>query len=198
MAAGRMATFDIAGLRLQSHTKHELNNSLLSYAYSQSLAMSGGLLLHAAAVTKGKRTFLFFAASEGGKSTVAAISRSYKVLGDDVVAVRKIKSCFYAFSTPWRQSGFVKTDMLTKGKISGAFFIKKSKRIHFSPLSGAQALAKILSRQIHFFTYTPAPLVKKIFFTASDLAKHVNAYEMEFTKTGDFWPRLEEQIDARR
>jgi len=198
MKSGAKTLVNVAGLRLRSHTKINFNDRIVSYAYSQLLAVNGGLLLHAAAVTKGKRTFLFFAASDGGKSTVAAISKSHEVLSDDVVAVRKVKGAFYAFPTPWRQSGFVGKDLTAKGKIRAIFFIKKSKRIHFTPLSGARALANILSGQIHFFSYTSQPLIKEIFFTAAGLVKRVKAYEMEFTKAGDFWPKLEDCLSGRR
>jgi len=172
------------------------DDRLLSYTYSQVLAANRGLLLHAAAVLKDKRAFLFFGPSGGGKSTIAWLSRDYEVMADDVAAVRKIKNRFYVFSTPWRQSGFVRTDAKTSGRVSAIFFIKKSRRIRFKPLRPEDALARIVGRQVHFLKYTDMLLAGKIFFTTYDLVKSVPAYEMEFKKDGDFWLKLEDSIDA--
>jgi hypothetical protein len=171
--------------------KKEFNDKLLSYVYSQMIAMNRGLLLHATAVLKGKKAFLFFGPSGGGKSTVAALSRDHEVIGDDVVAARKCGAAFYAFSTPWRQSGFVRTHTRAKGKVRAVFFLKKSKRIRFEPLSKEEALARIVSRHIHFFTYTEMPLAGKVFDTAVEFVKSFPAYEMEFVKDKSFWPALE-------
>ena len=171
---------------------------LACYEYSQTLAMNHGFLAHAAAVLKCGRVFLFFGPSGGGKSTIAALSKNYEVISDDVVAVRKLRGSFYAFSTPWRQSGFVKTDRRANGRIAAAFFLKKSHRIHFAPLRPEETLSKIIPRQVHFFTYTESDLAGKIFYTVCDFAKHLCAYEMEFKIDIDFWQKLEEWIDVRR
>jgi hypothetical protein len=176
------------------YIKKEFNDRILSYAYSQILAMNRGLLLHSTAVLKNGKIFLFLGTSGGGKSTVAAISKDHKVIGDDVVAVRKIRSAFYAFSTPWRQSGAVITDRRIKGKVHALYFLNKSKRIRFEPLAQERALAAMLARQIHFLNHTEMPLIEKAFFTACELARAVPAYRMEFKKDEDFWPSLEDAL----
>jgi len=37
-----------------------------------------------------------------------------------------------------------------------------------------------------------------IFVMASGLVRDIPAYDMRFTKDADFWPELEEVVDARR
>jgi hypothetical protein len=179
-------------------SKKGFDDRLLSYAYSQILASKGGGLLHATAVSRGGKTSLFFGSSGGGKSTVAVLSRGHRIIGDDVVAVRRIGRGFYAYSTPWRQSGLVNASACIKGKIAALFFLKKSKRIHFKPLKPQEALRRIVDRHIHFLRYTEMPLSGKAFFAAEDLARGVPAYEMEFKKEADFWPLLEKTINGRR
>ena len=56
----------------------------------------------------------------------------------------------------------------------------------------------MLYNHIHFLTYTQRPLLDNIFDTACGFARDIPAYEMEFTKDDDFWPELEEAVDARR
>ena len=171
---------------------------LISYAFSNLLAVNKGMLLHAAAVIRGGKAFLFFGVQGAGKSTIARLSRKYEVLGDDIIAVRKKGGHYYAFSTPWKQAPFIKPDRHAKGKISTIFFIKKSDRISFKSLQPEHALMRMLSRHIHFLIYTKRSLTEKIFFTAADFTKRIPAYEMEFEKTRDFWRELDREIIIAR
>ncbi len=162
------------------------------------LALNNGMLLHASAVVKGGKTFLFLGVSGAGKSTIAALSRKYTVLGDDIIAIRKCGRHYYAFQTPWRQQPFIKLKRGLKGKAAAIFFIKKSNRVSFRYLPPEKALANILSNHIHFLAATGDEPLKKIFSTACDLVKNIPAYEMEFVKERSFWPGLEEKISAAR
>jgi ABC-type oligopeptide transport system ATPase subunit len=149
------------------------------------------MLLHAAAVVKDKKTFLFLGVSGSGKSTVAALSKKYKVLGDDIIAVRKIDKTYYAFPTPWKQMKMLAVNPSLKGKIQAIFFLKKSSRIFFRYLPPEETLSRILSSHIHFLIYTDKPFLKNLFATAVNFAKQIPAYEMEFTKNANFWQKLE-------
>ena len=172
------------------------DGKLISYAYSQLLALNSGMLLHAAAVIKDKKAFIFFGIGGAGKSTIAGLSKRYKVLGDDIIAVRKKSGHYYAFSTPWRQAPSIRSGRHANGRIRAIFFIKKSDRISFKLLQREHALMRILSSHIHFLTYTKRPLTDKIFFTAADFTKRIPAYEMEFEKTRDFWRKLVKEINV--
>jgi len=172
----------------------KFDSRLTIFAYSQILASLEGFLLHCACVVKNKDAFLFFAKSGGGKSTVAKLSRQYTVLGDDIIAVRKINHDFVAFSTPWKQKKTANRRTLFSARIKAVFFLRKSNRVLFKPLKSDKALVRFLSRYIHFFLYTERPLADKIFFTAADFFKTIPAYEMHFRKYADFWPKLEKII----
>lgn len=174
------------------------NGKLVSYACSKLLASNDGMLLHATAVAKDKKAFIFLGIGGSGKSTIASLSKRYKVLGDDVIAIRKNGRHYYAFSTPWKQAPFIIPDRHSKSRISAIFFIKKSSRISFKFLQPEYALMRILSNHIHFLACMGKPLADKIFYTATDFVRGIPAYEMEFTKTRDFWRTLEEETSAVR
>ncbi|MDD5679722.1 MAG: hypothetical protein PHI59_00545 [Candidatus Omnitrophica bacterium] len=174
------------------------DGKLISYAYSQLLALNKGMLLHAAAVVKDGEVFIFFGKAGAGKSTIAGLSRKHRVLGDDIIAARRSGAHYYAFSTPWAQAPFIRPDKNTKGKISAVFFIKKSNRISFKLLPPEDALMRILSAHIHFLTYTGKPLAGNIFLTAADFTRKIPAYEMEFSKNRNFWRTLEAETNAVR
>ena len=167
---------------------------LICYTYSQILALNQGALLHASAVIKGRNAFLFFAHSGGGKSTIANLSRKFCVIGDDVVAVRRIAKKFYAFPTPWIQEGFVSLERENSAGVAAAFFIKKSSRVSIRRILPEEALVRILRGQVHFLSHTPGIAAKDIFYTVSDFVKRVPCYEMGFTRKADPWPKIEEAL----
>ena len=179
-------------------TSPVFNDRLIAYAYSQALASETGILLHAAAVVNNRRAFLFLGRSGDGKSTAAALSRKHKVIGDDVIALRKSGSSYYVFPTMWKQMLFAKDAQRARAKVAALFFIQKSDRVSFKPLPPEEAFKRLLYSHIHFITYTQRPLLDNIFLTASGLVRDIPAYNMEFTRDGDFWPDLEDAVHARR
>ncbi|MBL7196654.1 MAG: hypothetical protein ISS47_00995 [Candidatus Omnitrophica bacterium] len=183
--------------KMKENYRKSFDSRFISYAYSQLLALNKGLLLHATAVIKNKKAYLFFGASGKGKSTVAQLCRRYKVLGDDIIAIRKNNTGYYAFSTPWKQKPFIKPDKYISARIEAVFFLKKSKMISFRPLREEDALIRVLSHHIHFFIYTESPLIEKIFFTSADFIKGIPSYEMEFRKDKSFWAKLEKVLGIR-
>ncbi len=174
------------------------NSRLIAYAYSQALAPEHGMLLHAAAVIKDKKAFLFLGPSGAGKSTAASLSVKYKVIGDDVVAVRRSAASYGVFPTPWKQAPFTKGAERTTAKAKALFFIRKSSRVSFTPIPPEEALKRMLYSHIHFLVLTREPLLDDIFAAASGFVRGIPAYDMEFTKDDDFWPELEDAVDARR
>jgi len=173
------------------------SGQLPAFAYSQLLALSQGLLLHGAGIVRNNGAYLFLAVSGGGKSTVARISRRYRALSDDIVAVRKIKGKFLAFATPWKQGACACLKSRDSAPVKAVFFLKKSRKASFRPLRPEKALSRILSTQLHFLFYTERPLVDKLFVTCADLMRSIPAYEMEFRKDKDFWPELTRKLYER-
>jgi hypothetical protein len=186
--------FDIKKRKIICSNSNIFDSRFITYIYSQILALNKGLLLHAACIIRDRKSYLFLGASGEGKSTIAKLSRRHKVLGDDVIAVRKIATNYHAFSTPWQQSHLENLNNNTSTEIKAIFFIKKSKRISFKPVRQEEALVRILSRHTHFLQYTKMPMIKKLFSTAFDFVKSIPSYEMEFRKDKDFWPELERAI----
>jgi hypothetical protein len=175
-----------------------LNDRLIAYAYSQALSAGRGMLLHAAAVVKDKAAYLFLGPSGGGKSTAASLSAKYKVIGDDVVAIKRSGASYSVFPTPWKQAAFTKGAERANAEVKALFFIRKSSRVSFKLIPPEEALKRMLYSHIHFLVLTRRPLLDDIFATASGFVKTIPAYDMEFTRDGDFWPELEEAVNARR
>ena len=160
------------------------------YAFSQMLASTRGALVHAAAVVRRGRAYLFFGKSGDGKSTAAELSRRYEVIGDDVIAIKKIGGDYFAFATPWTQKPFVKAASRRRAKIRAVFFLNKSRAVAFDPVSAPQGVATIIYNHVHFLNLTGRAPACRTFRTVSDLARRVPMFRMRFTKKGNFWPKL--------
>jgi len=173
----------------------DFDSRLICYAYSHILALNHGLLLHATAVERNGQAYLFCGPSGAGKSTVAYLSWQYRVLGDDVVAVRKAKRGYHVFPTPWWQKSVVDFDSGHPVRIRAIFFIEKSGRRWLKPVGKDEAFSAFLVSCIHYFTYMKRPLVDKAFSTALGLIKSVPVYKMGFSRNGDFWPLLDKELN---
>ncbi|MFC1804890.1 radical SAM protein [Candidatus Omnitrophota bacterium] len=170
---------------------------LINYAYSQILPLENGLLLHAASVSKDGRGFLFLGPSEGGKSTVASLSRRHTVIGDDIVAVKKRAGGFLAYATPWKQRDFIKADSRVRAALKAMIFLKKSDKFSLEPLREDEALLGLMN-QIPFLAFTERPFIDKLFSTCVELARTMPCYRMGFRREEDFWPVLERELDRYR
>lgn len=69
------------------------------------LATHGGLLLHASSVSLGGKAFVFPARPEGGKSTIVRLLQGGEVIGDELVAVRRIHEDVTVYGTPFWNAG---------------------------------------------------------------------------------------------
>lgn len=173
------------------------NGKFISYCYAQILAVNQGLLLHAACAIDKKGAYIFIAKSGGGKSTVAGLSfPRFRVLGDDIIAVKNIKNSFCAFATPWRQKPFIKSDRTICVPVKAVIFLKKSKKISFTSLASHEALVRIIYEHAHFLSFMDAKMAGMVFKTAASLARQVPSFEMAFTRSGNFWPRLQKAISV--
>lgn len=89
----------------------ELSEELIEYittgaVFYRNLIKFDGIMLHASAVVKDGRAYLFTAPSGSGKSThtelwLKAFGDSAYILNDDKPAIRLENGIFYAYGTPW-------------------------------------------------------------------------------------------------
>jgi len=174
--------------------KLDLNQPLFIYV-TFLLAKNAGFLLHASAVIRKGKAYLFVAQGGGGKTTAANLSRRLRVLDDDVVVVRKVRKSFLAFSPAYLQNQ--KTDRLYVQKgypVKAVFFLKKAKEISFVQISKPEVFQETLLYHIHNFRILDDYSARRVFFTAYEFFKSVPVFEMYFTRHNNFWPLLEKYL----
>jgi len=65
------------------------------------LLQRDGFLLHASAVVRKERGYIFTGVSGSGKSTIGALSPENVLLSDEIVIVRKVKDFYRVYGTPF-------------------------------------------------------------------------------------------------
>lgn len=113
-------------------------DGVLRYLLSQQVLMRGGLMVHASAVLKKERAWVFAGASGSGKSTLAQLLGG-RCLGDEAIILLPEGEIILAHATPyWRASpGYA--------EIAALVFHKQGDTNELCALSQSRATAKLIS-----------------------------------------------------
>ncbi|HEB12493.1 MAG TPA: hypothetical protein ENI11_02325 [Actinobacteria bacterium] len=160
-----------------------------------------GLLLHACGVASIRGTDLFLGSSGAGKTTVAKLSKSRFIMGDDGIILRKAehRDDFIAHPTPWLQyKSAAGHGMHTNNAHDGInssvrrlFFIKHGETLTVTKRSKAEAVRDIFLHLIHFAKYLDKQSAATTFRVCAQLLNSAPAYEMVFARKSVLWPALE-------
>jgi hypothetical protein len=151
--------------------------------------LHGGLLLHAAAVVRKGRAFVFAGPSGSGKTTITGLSKVKKILSDEIVAITHDKhKRVFAGSTPfWGEMGTGPSSRKSY-PVGSVFFLKKSDGLKKMTLSNSEALQKLL-RCACLFGKHPEDIQ-----LALDICAHIiqttPVYDLYFEKKPLIWSKL--------
>ncbi len=166
--------------------------------------MDYALVLHAAGVSRGGRSYLFLAPSGGGKSTLCAIcdSEGVPVFGDDQTLVLEKQGAFYLRPMPRQTCAPVAwVDMGEHCLIRRAFFLSKAREPGVSPVAPLTAVRRCLSQdQVTALMFMPPEERRGVLERVLRLFRTVPAYVLRFRKDNSFWQvidELEEKEQAR-
>lgn len=158
----------------------------LSAVYAMELPMRGGLLLHAAGMTRNSGAYCFFGPSGSGKTTLA---RRYRkgVLSDEVVAIRLEGSEPMAYGTPWRGRNL-------SAPLRGLFRLSRQGTSAIRPLSPGVAARELLNN-----LFLPMPdhqLTETVLEAIDRLVRTVPVFELSVTRGHPFWPMIDRAFAA--
>lgn len=163
--------------------------NFLRNLYSVLIFSDGGIMLHAAAVEKDGKAYIFFGPSQSGKSTVARISAGYSVLTDELVAIRRVNGSFKAYGTPyWGKHLKVAKGLSAPVKIGGLFKLIKDKKVFLKKFSPSQAITEVLTVPKLYEEFLS---MHKLLNSCADLAKVAPCYELHFLPDASFWKCIE-------
>jgi hypothetical protein len=148
------------------------------------LPVHGGLLLHAAGLTRNGGAYCFFGPSGSGKTTLARRYRS-GVISDEVVAVRLEPDGPMAYGTPWRGRNL-------SAPLHGLFRLSRQGVLAIRRLSPAAAVRELVQN-----LFLPAPdrqLTKAVFETSERLVRSVPVFELSLLRGRPFWPLIDQAL----
>lgn len=152
------------------------------------LLRSGGFLLHAAGVTDGEKAYVFSGPTQSGKTTIAAhLANGHAVLNDETIAVRRTRTGYMAYSTPF--PGEMKAVSVNRGaRMDSLFFIRKGTEFERRPLSPSEVVAYALP-QLICLERTPEG-AKEALKALTTFAQKVPCYDFSFRPTMELWSHL--------
>lgn len=158
----------------------------------------GGLSIHASAVAKGEKGFLFLGQSEAGKTTAARLSSQigYSPLGDDVNFIIDDGENGYRLTAGPTLSGRTMEHSLQRPELCGIFSLIQDERDYLVPLSQMSVAQKLVDGlgQVPFYADLSGENIEKAFQTCCTIARQIPGYELHFRKSPDFWNVINEQF----
>lgn len=149
---------------------------------------NNNFLIHACAVSKEGKGYLFSGRSGSGKSTIAKLSSDYEVLNDELVIIRKVNGHYFVGSTPFR--GDFKENVNFTAPIISLFLIKHGKKNLITKISKLEFVTKFVNEVVYSDTLLSTE--KKNTFLemmdfCSDIADNVPFYELQFLPERSLW-----------
>lgn len=151
-----------------------------AYQFYLELVEYDGLFLHASAVVRDGKAYLFSGHSGAGKSThtqlwVKTFGNETRVINDDKPALRRVDGKWVVYGTPWcGKDGINRNEQAPLG---GICFLKKADHNAIRRLSEREAMEKILAQTIR--RYPDRNKMNKLFDLLEKLLNEVPVYELE-------------------
>lgn len=144
----------------------------------------GGLMLHAAAIHRRGRGFLFLGRSGAGKTTVCRVSKADRTLNDDLVILYPERDGWMIHSTPFTNPSQVRPNRLS-APAAGLYRLVQAREVRLRPLTPGEALAEVIA-SIPVLTQDPSRL-GALLSRCEQLISDVPAYSLDFLPDDSFW-----------
>lgn len=164
---------------------------LLWLYFAQVLAEFGACFLHAAALVRNDRGYLFPGDSGAGKSTLSAMVEKETVLSDDSPIFRKTDSAYRVFASPYHQLGpsaaRIPNQPARSAEVNGCYFLIQDERAGLTKIAGEAAVLRIVNRHLHFFAYlSPRARIRLVdLFIAA--CHNISCHEFHFSRETPVW-----------
>lgn len=162
--------------------------NFLRSAYAWLAIDRGGFLLHGASIVRDGRCHVFYGPSGAGKSTLSAMSRSGRVLSDDLTPLLKTPAGLDAVGSPFRGTYRVGEPVVGRFPIAGFYRLRKDADT-FVRRGDAACFADLLGNLPWVVDQLPRhpALVDRVHAAVTG----VPFSYLHFTKDADFWPAID-------
>jgi hypothetical protein len=185
----KLGFIDITGAKVQLHLLPGLETGsyfhhVFMHAIRHFLTYQGGLLLHASALVREGKGFVFCGPDEGGKSTIANMAPASLIAADDSLAVRKVNGSSWLHTVPWGR----RDSQNVSAPIAKLFFLHKARDLEVKEMALIEAVKQFLANT--FFDTSDELIYARTLETVHSLAERVSCYELYFPLTGDYMDAL--------
>lgn len=154
--------------------------------FAHLLGEMGCCFLHAAALVKGEKGYLFLGDSGSGKSTVSRLCSDYQVFSDDGPIISSQNGVYRVHPSPFHQQDSLKgieDEVISLGvQIVRFYFLVKDEEIFLEGISRKKAFSILLTRHIHFFQSLSTSTKLKLFDLFSGACDNISLYYFHFSK----------------
>lgn len=157
-----------------------------AYQFYKELVNFDGFYIHASAVVKDGKAYLFSGNPGAGKSThtrnwQAVFGDGAVVINDDKPALRRIDGTWYAYGTPWCGKDGINQNQMAP--VAGLCFLVKADHNEIRRVDTFEALQKILGQTIYKFQNPD--VLNKMLGLLDLFLKEISIYEMENLPNAD-------------
>jgi hypothetical protein len=186
------ATLDVparSGTVALGAVDHVALDTFLRVVYSVALLEAGALLVHAASLGRGARSWMFAGASGSGKTTLTRLSPDATLLSDEISIVRLDGGSACCYGSPfWGELG--EAGRNTAVPLRAVHFLRHADCHATTPLAPRRALVSLLPHVL-FFAAEPA-LVARVLDVAADLVERVPCFALGFRPEASVWKAIED------
>jgi hypothetical protein len=158
---------------------------------------NNGLCLHAAAVSRNGKGFLFLGEGGAGKSTAARFSSEIgiPVLAEDRVFLIHQQSFYLLAPGPHPATDYMNNPKL-RPSLEGIFVLVKDKQDYLVPLSQSDAAKYLFAAflQNSASGFIPPEELAMAFKTISEVGRQIPTYSLHLRKSPDFWKIINERF----
>lgn len=163
--------------------------------FAQILGETGGCFLHAASIAKEGTGVLLIGGSGTGKSTLARLVHNVDVLADEAPVIfngggNTLRACPSPYHQLNAKHCFRKSLVTSGTVIKGISFIIQDEKTFIEPVSITDAIAMIMARYIHFFSFVSPNAKAKIFDLLHRACHKLPINCLHFVKNTDVWETI--------
>jgi len=169
-------------------------DALFRVFYSIFLVRNEGFILHACALLRHERAYVFTGSEYAGKSAITMMTvEGNTPMTDELTVIRKEEGVFRAYGTPfWGE--FHKGGANTGSEIQKFFFLEKSEQTAIEAMENPQKLKRVIGNILNFAA--DRHFYNQLLFTLMDFFNQVPAARLHCVPDEKIWEVIDE--DARR
>jgi hypothetical protein len=148
----------------------------------------GGLFLHGASIVRNGACYLFYGPTGAGKSTLASLSASGRVISDDLTLVLRRDGRLLAAGGPFRGTYTRGEPVTGTFPVAGLYRLRKDQLTSVRP-GDAACFADLVANLP--WVVEQLPRHPHLFDHARDVVRDVPLHYLHFSMNGDFWPAVD-------